>query len=282
MTVADQPYRFAAIPATSVSGLEISVKKIDSSANACTPTRAGSDVIDGATTVSLTSQWAAAKIIDRATGFWDRTHANQLGGDVGGVSSANVLATVNSNVGSFTAANITVDGKGRITAAANGSGGSGGIDPATTVFVSDDFLCGSTTTAMVGCLNWYVNSAGFFGPPDTQWGLTINANRPGVIQIDTSTSINSVKLLGLSVGSIMTPASTFKERWIIDSITGTNPTTSIDLRLGLQTYPTSTLDPPVSGVYLEHLAADTNWFCVTRAASTQTRTDTTVAYSAGS
>src|ERR1035437_8130415 len=122
MTVADQPYRFAAIPATSVSGLEISVKKIDSSANACTPTRAGSDVIDGATTVSLTSQWAAAKIIDRATGFWDRTHANQLGGDVGGVSSANVLATVNSNVGSFTAANITVDGKGRITAAANGSG----------------------------------------------------------------------------------------------------------------------------------------------------------------
>ncbi len=50
------------------------------------------------------------------------TNAN-LTGDVTSSGNATTLATVNSNVGSFTNANITVNAKGLITAAASGSAG---------------------------------------------------------------------------------------------------------------------------------------------------------------
>jgi len=83
--------------------------------------------------------------IDVAANTAKDTNANHTGDATG--DSVLTLATVNGNVGSFTAADITVDAKGRITAAASGSGGGGGgAFPA-----SDEVLPGDADyTVLVG------------------------------------------------------------------------------------------------------------------------------------
>lgn len=94
-----------------------------------------------------------------------------LGGDLSGTGTGSInttLATVNSNVGSFTNANITVNAKGLITAASNGSGGSGATFYASTQWMGPPGFA-------TGSLALSINTINFIFIPCFQGSVTITA-----------------------------------------------------------------------------------------------------------
>lgn len=135
-----------------------------------------------------------------------------------------------------------------------------------TIRLQDDCISGTATTGIICQLGWTVGGG-------TNSYLALAANRYGLLQRDTSALINTIAytILGSSTNSL-DPALPHK----LTYITKLNQV-DVNTTVWAGAANSSIVSIPADGIYIEKRDADTNWFCVTRAAASQTRTDSGVA-----
>lgn len=131
------------------------------------------------------------------------------------------------------------------------------------IYFQDDFMFGSSNSGSIGSLGW--NAAG------TISGIVPITGRPGVIRLDTSTVSGTTTRLNMFGSGQYVLSMSPKVLWVIRLNTNDANTT---VRLGNSS---NWAGGATEGAYFEKLDGDTNWFCVTRTTSVETRTNSGVA-----
>lgn len=131
----------------------------------------------------------------------------------------------------------------------------------------DHFIFGNTSSGAYGEFGWLTGGTGT--APSYPGG---EAGHPGVVMKSTGVTGSQYGGLYAQNGSAsILPADNFDITFVFKIST----TTDSLVRMGLANPGTN--NPPTNGIYLESLATDTDWYGVTRAASSQTRTSSVVA-----
>jgi len=130
--------------------------------------------------------------------------------------------------------------------------------------LQEEFISGTTSSGNIGNLGWSLDlsTSGTYGL------INAETNRPGLSQLATGTTIGSVPGIRLIGAVNLDTSNNFSTLYVVRLNTNDANT---QVRIGVSTNPPTV--PPTSGIYFEKLAADTNWFCVTRNGGVETRTD---------
>lgn len=169
--------------ATSTTGSDFTITASSNTQTFNLPTASASNrgALSSADWTAFNGKQAAGNYITALTGDVTASGPNSV---------AATLATVNGNVGSFTNANITVNGKGLITAASNGSGGVYPFTPSTNY----NAAASATSTAIWAKLGLQASSTSYFDH--------VNIGSSTVGTMSTSTDYGNFNVLGwLGVGT---------------------------------------------------------------------------------
>ena len=141
-------------------------------------------------------------------------------------------------------------------------------DYTTSLKIQDDFCGGSNSSGAIGTMGW-VTGGGTFSYQVSE------SNHPCIVRKTTSAASGTFSFLYLnSVHASLLPGPVDMTYVYRLNSNDANTTCRIGAMALINIAPTD-------GIYIEKKDADTNWFVVTRASSTETRVDSGVAISTG-
>ena len=132
------------------------------------------------------------------------------------------------------------------------------------VYLCDDFTGGLATTGNIGDLGWQFLNGTAISHRNAE------ASHSGIVRMDTSGTTATRQYFW--VGSTATIGQVLPADWwhMIVMLRMNTVDANTLMRVGLGN--SANADPPADGCFIEKLAADTTWFGVTRASSSQGRT----------